>query len=156
MKGLVSHSHGVGQNAFHLVWKPKYAMDPFKFAQLREYCELFLRDIAHAQRMEVFELQVEADHIHMFVGLPPTMSVSCALQLLKGGSAYRLFRQFPWLRKYFRKGHLWSPGKFCLRACRIGDIRTVGNVTAEVIRAYISDTHHGWFIQPQQTILPHF
>ena len=146
MKGLVSHSHGVGQNAFHLVWKPKYAKDPFKFAVVRGHCERFLREIAQENRMEVFELQVETDHVHMFVNLQPTMSVSKALQLLKGGSAFRLFRQHPWLRNHFRKGHFWSPGKF---------FRTVGNVTADVIAAYISDTHHGWYT-PNQTTLTHF
>ena len=154
MKGLVSHSHGVGQNVFHLVCarracpkaKPKYAMDPFKFALVRKHCEQFLREIALLHGMVIFELQVEADHIHLFVGLPPTMSVSRALQLLKGGSAYRLFRQHPWLRRHFRKGHFWSPGKF---------FRTVGNVTADVIAAYISDSHHGWNF-PNQTTLTHF
>ena len=98
---LVAHSHGVGQNAFHLVCapvgaclqaKPKYAKDPFKFVDVRGHCEIFLREIAQENRMEVFELQVETDHVHMFVNLQPTMSISKALQLLKGGSAYRLFR----------------------------------------------------------------
>ena len=135
MKGLIHHSHGVGQNAFHLVWKPKYARDPFKFAVVRKHCEQFLQEIAEAHDMEVFELKVEADHIHLFVGLPPTLSVSRALQLLKGGSSYRLFRQHPWLRRHFRKGHFWSPGKF---------FRSVGNVTSETIEAYINDSHHGW------------
>jgi putative transposase len=121
-------------------------MDPFKFALVRKHCEQFLREIALLHGMVIFELQVEADHIHLFVGLPPTMSVSRALQLLKGGSAYRLFRQHPWLRRHFRKGHFWSPGKF---------FRTVGNVTADVIAAYISDSHHGWNF-PNQTTLTHF
>jgi putative transposase len=121
-------------------------MDPFKFAVVRKHCEGFLRDIAQDNGMEVFELQVEADHVHMFVNLQPAMSVSKALQLLKGGSAFRLFRQHPWLRRHFRKGHFWSPGKF---------FRTVGNVTADVIAAYIADTHHGWFAA-SQTTLTHF
>jgi putative transposase len=146
MKGLVRHNRGVGQNAFHLVWKPKYAMDPFKFAVVRKHCEVFLREIAREHGMDVFELDVEPDHVHMFVGLPPQMSVSCALNLLKGKSAYKLFRQHPWLRRHFRKGSFWSPGKF---------FRTVGNVTADVVRAYINDSHHGWYA-PRQTTLKHF
>ena len=143
MKGLTHYPHSVGQNAFHLVWKPKYAKDPFKFKVVREHCEQFLREIAETHKIEVFELQVQPDHVHMFAGLPPTMSVSKAIQLLKGGSSYKLFRQHPWLRRHFRKGHFWSPGKF---------FRSVGNVTADVIQAYINDSHHGWFF-PKQTTL---
>ena len=146
MKGLNHHRHGVGQNAYHLVWKPKYAKDPFKFEIVRNHCDQFLREIAHDKGMEIFELQVEPDHVHMFVGIPPTMTICKALQLLKGSSSYKLFRQHPWLRKHFRKGHFWSPGKF---------FRSVGNVTSDVIQAYINDSHHGWHF-PKQKCLSHF
>ena len=146
MKGLNHHRHGVGQNAYHLVWKPKYAKDPFKFETVRNHCDQFLREIASDKGIEIYELQVEPDHVHMFVGIPPTMTICKALQLLKGSSSYKLFRQHPWLRKHFRKGHFWSPGKF---------FRSVGNVTSEVIQAYINDSHHGWHF-PKQSSLSHF
>ena len=77
-------------------------------------------------------LEVMEDHIHIFVEVPPTMSVSKALNLLKGFSSYKLFQKQPWLRAYFRKGHLWSPGKF---------FRSVGNVTAEAIKNYIAQSN---------------
>lgn len=143
MKGLNKFKHGVGQNCYHLVWKPKYCKDPFKFQIVRDHCEQFLREIAETYHCEIYELQVEPDHVHMFVNIPPNMSVSKALQLFKGGSSYKLFRQHPWLRKHFKTGHFWSPGKF---------FRSVGNVTAEVIAAYINDSHHGWNYQQQKKI----
>jgi len=40
---------------------------------------------------------------------------------MKAKKASMLFRNFSWLKRYFRKGHFWSLGKF---------IRSVGNVTA--------------------------
>ena len=146
MKGLNHFSHSVGQNCFHFVWKPKYSRDPFKFETVRRHCEQFLREIAKQWNMEIFELQVESDHVHMFVEIQPNMSVCKALQLLKGSSSYKLFRRHPWLRRHFRKGHFWSPGKF---------FRSVGNVTSDVIKAYINDSHHGWHF-PKQTSLFHF
>ena len=60
MKGLIHYQHSVGQNAFHLVWKPKYAKDPFKFKVVREHCEQFLREIAKIHKIEIFELEVQA------------------------------------------------------------------------------------------------
>ena len=127
--------HGVGQNAFHFVWKCKYAKDPFKFEKLRILCEEVLREIASQYKFEIYELNIQSDHIHLFVEIPHTMSVSKALQLFKGISAYKIFKQHPWLRRHFRKGHFWSPGKF---------FRSVGNVTSETIQHYISQSQGYW------------
>ena len=127
--------HAVGQNAFHFVWKPKYAKDPFKFLKLKVLCEEVLREVADKHGFEIYELSVQTDHIHLFVEVPRTMSISKALQLFKGYSAYRIFKQHPWLRRHFRKGHFWSPGKF---------FRSVGNVTSETIKHYISQSQGSW------------
>jgi len=151
-KSLTHFAHAVGQNSYHLVWKPKYAWPIFKYPNIRQDCETILRSIAERFGLTIYELQVEADHIHMFVELPPTMPISKALQLFKGGSSYQLFRKYPILTRYknFRKRHFWSRGKF---------FRSVGNVTAEVISGYINDSHHGWnFTFNQQKLskfLPH-
>jgi len=141
MKGLTNFNHGVGQNAYHMVWKPKYSKDPFKFDLVRKHCEQFLNEIAHKYNFDIYELQVMPDHVHLFVEVPPTMSVSRALQLFKGISSYKLFKQHPWLRNHFRKGHLWSPGKF---------FRSVGNVTADVIKHYITESQGCWNYSGQQ------
>jgi putative transposase len=132
---LYNFAHGVGQNAFHFVWKPKYAWDTFKFPWVQKDCTQILRGIAQRHGMQIYELEVMPDHVHLFAEIPPSMSVSKALQLLKGASAYELFRKHPWLRSYFRKGHFWSPGKF---------FRSVGSVTAENIKRYIAESNRGW------------
>jgi len=133
---LTNFRHGVGQNAYHFVWKPKYAKPVFAYERLRISCENALKQIAKKHGFEIYELQVMPDHIHLFVEVPPAMSVSKALQLFKGGSAYKLFRWHPSLRRYknFRKG-FWSPGKF---------FRSVGNVTADVIQHYIAQSQGSW------------
>src|SRR3972149_8270670 len=128
---LKSRKHSFGQNAFHFVWKIKYAKDPFKFYSLRMYCEFFLRQFAYRQGCKVYELHIAVDHIHLFVELPTTMSVSKALQLFKGYSAFSLFKKHPWLRRHFRNGHFWSPGKF---------FRSVGNTTTEAVDHYIKSS----------------
>ena len=94
-------------------------------------CEFFLRQVAYKRCCKIYELHIATDHIHLFVELPPTMSVSLALQLFKGYSAFKLFKKHPWLRKHFRKGHFWSPGKF---------FRSVGNTTTEAVAHYIASS----------------
>jgi len=127
--------HGVGQNSYHLVWKPKYGWDVFKFSWVKKDCEAILHEAALRYKIQVYELEVMSDHVHIFVEIPPTMSVSKSLNLLKGYSAYKLFQKHTWLRSYFRKGHFWSPGKF---------FRSVGNVTAEAIKNYIAQTNRNY------------
>ena len=41
---LQNFKHAFGQNAFHFVWKPKYAWDVFKFYGIRCDCERFIRE----------------------------------------------------------------------------------------------------------------
>ena len=84
MNELTYRSHSVGQNAFHFVWKPKYASDFLKYEQVNKVCQGAIRLVAIQYNCKIYELQVMPDHIHLFVELPPTISVSKALQLFKG------------------------------------------------------------------------
>ena len=132
MMNTKNFAHGVGQNSYHLVWKPKHSWNIFKFHWVKADCEAILHEAVLRYKMELHELEVMSDHVHCFITIPPTMCVSKALNLLKGFSSFKLFRKHPWMRSYFRKGHLWSPGKF---------FRSVGNVTAEAIKNYITESN---------------
>ncbi len=67
---LKSFSHSFGQNAFHFVWKPKYAKDPMKFYGVRVDVEMFIKEVAVKYRCEIYELHVAVDHVHLFVEPP--------------------------------------------------------------------------------------
>jgi Transposase and inactivated derivatives len=105
-------SHRVGQNLYHFEWCPKYRYKMFRKEENRELCEDILREVAERHGIEIVEISVMPDHVHLIAGIPPTMSVSDALRFLKGASSYELFRKKPNFRKRYPKGHLWSPGKF--------------------------------------------
>jgi len=92
----------------------------------KNLCEKILRAVASRHKIEIIELSVMPDHIHIVVSLLPTMSVSKALNLLKGASARELFKQKPNFRKRYRGGHFWSPGKF-YRSTGDADLETVNN-----------------------------
>jgi putative transposase len=133
MKNNLRHrSHSVGQNAFHLVWKPKYSSSFLRFGPVNKVCTGTLRMIATQNGMEIYELQVMPDHIHLFVELPPTICVSKALQLFKGISSRILRRRFKFLTKI---PMIWSKGKF---------FRSVGNVSFETIQRYIAESQGEW------------
>ena len=48
---------------------------------------------------EIVEMNVQADHVHLLVKVPPRLSVSELMGVLKGRTAIRLFNVFPSLRK---------------------------------------------------------
>ena len=127
---LVSGSHSSGQNLYHLEWCPKYRYKMFMKEENKKLCEEILREVAERNKIKITELSVMPDHIHTVVGIPPTMSVSKALQLLKGTSSKELFRRKPNFRLRYPKGHLWSPGKF---------YRSVGDTDAETAIQYVRD-----------------
>ena len=130
---LKSNKHSVGQNVYHLVFKPKYARPLFKNLHFKKVCEGALQMVAIRYGFQIHELQVKEDHIHLFVELPPCVPVSKAFQLFKGISSRVLRRNFSYLRE--DGDHLWSPGKF---------YRSVGNVSADVIQNYVRYSQGSW------------
>jgi putative transposase len=78
----------------------------------------------------IIQGHVAKDHVHLFVSIPPQVTISRLVQRLKGKSAYKLLQEFPHLRKKFWGQHLWARGYFCCSS---------GNVTDEVIKAYIAN-----------------
>ena len=93
-----------------------------------------MRETAKGHNISVLELVVDDDHVHMEVDLPPTMSVSRALQLLKGTTSYLLFKTFPGFRKRYKKGHFWSIGKI---------FRSISDVQQETVENYLR-SHKGY------------
>jgi putative transposase len=137
MVDIRHNKHSIGQLAYHLVWRPKYNVSVFSEREKHDYMVRALCAVAARWKIEVYEIEVMNNHVHLFVEISPTMSVSFALQILKGGSAKLFFRRFPEWRKYFHRGHkkahLWSPGKF---------FRSVGTVTSEAVRNYIKNSNN--------------
>ena len=150
MVELTHRKHSVGQNAYHLVWKPKYNIRVFEKAYPREVCEAGIKYAAKRHGIHIYELKVMPDHIHLFAEIPPTMHVSKALQFLKGCSARYFFKWCTKWRAYYssdgkKQAHLWSPGKF---------FRSVDSVSAEVIQNYIAHSQESWdFTYLEQTNL---
>jgi len=127
---LISGSHSVGQNLYHLEWCPKYRYNMFRREENKKLCEEILHEIAQRHHIELTELSVMPDHIHAVVAIPTTMSISQAFHLLKGASSRELFKRKPAFRRRYRQGHFWSPGKF---------YRTVGDADAETVINYVRE-----------------
>ena len=97
-------------------------------------CRRLFYEIAERYGYKILALEVMEDHVHLFLEMHPTHSVSKTFQLFKGISARHLFAEYPQIKRQLWGGHLWHSGKF---------FRSVGEVTSERIEFYIKESQHG-------------
>ncbi len=62
--------------------------------------------------MEIIEAHACADHIHMYVSIPPKMSVSGFVGYLKGKSTLLIFERHAELKYKYGNRHFWCRGYY--------------------------------------------
>jgi putative transposase len=127
--GFHRSSHAVWDCRYHLIWSTKYRCRALKSETEREACERELRRIAAQYEMSIQTIEVDIDHVHIYIEIPPQRSVGSAVGVLKSLSAQYMFKRFPTLKRLLRRGHLWE-ASYCVRS--VGD-----GVTAEMVKRYI-------------------
>ncbi len=120
-------SHTIYECKYHIVFCPKY-----RFRILEgEVAGFVLKNVyqllGYKEKVEVLEANVQPDHVHMVVSIPPKYSVSSLMGYLKGKLALRLFQRYEKLGKRYWGRHIWSRG-YC--------VSTVG-LDEEKIRLYV-------------------
>ena len=132
-KNLAHNAHSVGASEYHLQWVTKYRYGTLEEESRWKDCDAAIRRAAENHGIKIIELGVMEDHVHVVAELPPNMPVSTAIGLLKGSSAYELFREHPILRKTYWGGHFWGRGYF---------YRSVSSITEDVVRNYVQEDNN--------------
>jgi putative transposase len=71
--------------------------------------------------IEILEINVKEDHIHMILSIPPRLSISEVMGMLKGKTAIKLFKSFPTLKKKpYWGNHFWSRG-YCVSSISLDE-----------------------------------
>jgi putative transposase len=83
----------------HCVWSTKKRA-PFLDSDLRERLWPYLAGIARENQIKSIAVGGVADHVHILISLPGTISVSKAIQLLKGNSSKWIHETFPKLNSF--------------------------------------------------------
>ena len=102
-------SHCVYDTRYHLVWAPKYRKWVLQGAIRERVRELFCEIAAH-HGCEMEELEVETDHVPLFLSFPPRSSISAVVGLLNAVSAKAIREEFPEVRKQRWGGEFWEDG----------------------------------------------
>lgn len=112
------------------MWIPKYRhkvfVEPYR-SRLKDIIE----KIGYDYNIDIVELEIPTDHIHMVVRSEPKICPSYIMQVIKSISARNFFKLYPEIkRKYFWGGKLWTQSFF---------VETIGNANEETIRQYVKD-----------------
>ena len=113
-------SHTVYQCNYHVVFCPKYRYRILN-GNVAAYVQQQLFQLARQKdELEILELSIQLDHVHMLISIPPKYAVSSVMGFLKGKVAIRLFRHFEHLghRHWGRK--LWSRG-YCVSSVGLNE-----------------------------------
>lgn len=85
-------SHTLYECKYHIVMCPKYRHRIFK-DEIAEYAKQQLYSLCRQKDLvEVLELNILADHIHLVVSIPPKYSVSAIMGYLKGSCPLGCFK----------------------------------------------------------------
>jgi len=117
---------------YHIVFTPKFRYQVLE-GMIKSLMEHDIQVISEWKDVRIEELSVQKDHIHMLCSIPPKVSVSDYMGILKGKLAIKVFQTYPSLKKKpYWGNHFWSKGYF---------ISTVG-LDEEMIRRYVKYQEH--------------
>ena len=120
-------SHSLYECKYHIVFCPKYRYRILK-DEIGEYVKQQIYQLCkQKEQVDVLELNVRPDHVHLVNSIPPKYAVSEFMGYLKGKLAIRLFQQYESLGRRYWGRHLWARG-YC--------VSTIG-LDEEKIRKYV-------------------
>jgi putative transposase len=127
MTNYIHAQHTVYHHNYHIVWITKYR---YKVLQgtLRIRIREIIAQVAYEMHIKIINGVLSSNHIHLFVSIPPHITVSQFVQKAKGRSSRKIQQEFPEIKKSYWGRHFWGRGYFS---------STSGNVTDEMINAYI-------------------
>ena len=120
-------SHALWHCLYHIVWTPKYRYRILK-GEIKTEVEHCIRAFSEQKGCIIEELNVQEDHVHLVIFVPPEVSISEIIGIMKGRTAIRLFNKYKKLKQRpYWGNHFWSKG-YC--------VDTVG-LDAEMIKKYV-------------------
>lgn len=101
-------AHVAYQTRYHVVWIPKYRRRVL-VEGVKEYLEKTTNTVIMDRYPDVYviELNVQKDHVHALLEIPPKYSVSSVVGYIKGTTSRNMRMHFEYLR---RATGLWADG----------------------------------------------
>ena len=120
-------SHTKFHHRYHIVWVTKYRYKVLT-PEIRYRIREITRQICNQMGVTIIKGVLSSDHVHLFVEIPPKVSVSDFMRRVKGCTSRKVQQEFPALKKRYWGKRFWARGFFST---------TSGNITNEIILNYI-------------------
>jgi len=126
MSNFEKLAHAVWQCKYHIAFCPKYRFKILK-GTVQESVKEFITQLCEWKKLEILEMNVQEEHVHLVLSIPPKYSVSEVVGFLKGKCAIKMFDRHLDLKKRYWGRHFWAKG-YC--------VSTIG-LDEEKIRKYV-------------------
>lgn len=113
--------------AYHLIWCPKYRRKVLVDDVAKDLHKL-LFEKAKEIRIEIEDIKILPDHVHLFIKSDPTAAPHWVVQQLKGYTSRMLRMKYESLRT--RLPTLWTRSYYC---------ESVGHISEATIKRYIEE-----------------
>lgn len=122
-----SNNNVVYSCKYHVVFCPKYRRKVL-VEGIDERLKTILHEVAQEKRVEIIEMEVMPDHVHLLVEVDPQFGIHRFVKLAKGRSSRYLRQEYARLRS--RLPTLWTNSYF---------VSSVGGAPLAVIKQYIEN-----------------
>ena len=112
-----SLAHTTWECKYQIVFAPKFRRKEI-YETLKREIGMILRKLCRRKEVEVISAEACPDHIHMYVSIPPKLSVSSFMGYLKGKSTLIIFERHANLKYKYGNRTFWCRGFY---------VSTVGN-----------------------------
>ena len=120
----------------HVVFCTKYRR-PVLTDGVDERLKEIIAEVCEERGVELIALEVMPEHVHLFVDVPPTISMSSLMHFVKGRASRLLRQEFPHLKS--RLPCLWTGSFFC---------SSVGGAPVETVKRYIEEQQR--YVRPKK------
>ena len=121
--------HCVFYHRYHVVWSTKYRFKVLR-GDVQSRVREIIRRVCSENDVTIISGVVSSDHVHMFVSIPPKLSMSDFMRKVKGRSSYLIQREFPALKKRYGGQRFWGRGYFST---------TNGAITEDTVLQYLEN-----------------
>ena len=106
-----SLSHATFECKNHIVFAPKYRRKEFYGANRLEIGKI-LRELCKWKDVNIITAEVCSNHVHMFVEIPPKLSISSFMGFLKGKSSVMIYERWGNMKFKYRNRQFWCRGYY--------------------------------------------
>ena len=114
-------AHAVWECKYHVVWCPKYRFRILSGEVGRSIREI-IRQLCEWKQVEILEGNVQKDHIHLVLSVPPKYSIAETIGFIKGKSAIKVFERRLELKRRYWGRHFWAKG-YCVSTVGLDEVQ---------------------------------